>query len=501
MSMAGVMIGIDPHKGSHTAFVIDGRERQLGQVRVRASARQAEVLLQWAARWPARAWAIEGARGLGLLLAQQLIAADQRVVDVPPKLAARVRLLNTGQINKNDENHARSVAITALRAHDLPVLSGQDQTMVMRVCSRRYHDLGRLRTQVICRLHTVLCELVPGGVRKQLRTSQASEVVAGLVADSPVTQAKLELARDLVADLVRIDAQRREARRRHRAGGRRLGDLDHTHRRCRPIVAGIALGYVRDIRRFTSRDHFASYNGTAPIEVSSGNRVIFRLSRRGNRQLNHAIHMAAISQISRRSQGRAYYEKKLAEGMSRKAALRALKRKISDALYARMLDDARRREDPGGHSGNDTASSAAGSHPETPALRKATPGPPPTLKPPPASERCSDPSLLLPGAEPAGAQPGSRWSPARAREAGAGRTDLDAGEHLPTITGAGADHSPPLDNKEGSIWRSHATLDRRRRDYAGSSLIAVPRGPWAGRTTLRKFARAAAIGVRMCHRQ
>lgn len=177
-----------------TAFVIDGRERKLGQLRVRASARQAEVLLQWAARWPARSWAIEGARGLGLLLAEQLIAADQRVLDVPPKLAARVRLLNTGQINKNDDNDARVVAVAALRGHDLAVLSAEDQTMVMRVWSRRYHDLGRLRTQVICRLHTVLCELVPGGVRKQLRTSHRSEVGAGLVADSAVRQAKLELA-------------------------------------------------------------------------------------------------------------------------------------------------------------------------------------------------------------------------------------------------------------------------------------------------------------------
>jgi transposase len=398
--VAGVMIGIDPHKGSHTAFAIDGREKQLGKVRVSASARQAEVLLQWAARWPTRSWAIEGARGLGHLLAQQLIAADQRVLDVPPKLAARVRLLNSGQINKNDDNDARSVAIAALRGHDLPVLSAEDQTMVMRVWSRRYHDLGRLRTQVICRLHTLLCELVPGGVRKELRTSQASEVVAGLVADSPVTQAKLELARDLVADLQRIDAQRREARRRTAravaASGTSITDIHGVG----PIVAGIVLGYVRDIRRFSRGDHFASYNGTAPIEVSSGDRKIYRLSRRGNRQLNHAIHMAAVSQIRYRStEGRAYYEKKIAEGMTGKSALRALKRKISDALYVRMIDDARRLtgEDPGGQSGNDAASSAAGSHPETPALRtshsRATPyprtatGEQAMLRPQPAPDR------------------------------------------------------------------------------------------------------------------
>ena len=100
--MAGVMIGIDPHKGSHTAFAIDAREKRLGQLRVRASSKQVEVLLGWAAGWPRRIWAIEGARGLGQLLSQQLIATGERVLDVPPKLAARVRLLDSGQINKND---------------------------------------------------------------------------------------------------------------------------------------------------------------------------------------------------------------------------------------------------------------------------------------------------------------------------------------------------------------------------------------------------------------
>ena len=118
--MAGVMIGIDPHKGSHTAVALDAREKRLGQLRVRASRRQVEGLLEWAGHWPRRTWAIEGARGLGQLLSQQLIAAGERVVDVPPKLAARVRLLNTGQINKNDDNDARSVAVAALRAHELP---------------------------------------------------------------------------------------------------------------------------------------------------------------------------------------------------------------------------------------------------------------------------------------------------------------------------------------------------------------------------------------------
>jgi transposase len=222
----------------------------------------------------------------------------------------------------------------------------------------------------VCRLHTVLCELVPGGVRRQLRTSQAAAVVDGIVADSPVAQAKLELARDLVADLQRIDAQRREVKRRvARAVAAAPTSITDVYG-VGPIVAACVLGYVRDIRRFPSRDRFASYNGTAPIEVSSGDRKIYRLSRRGNRQLNHAIHAVAVSQISHPgSDGHAYYHRKRAAGMTGKCALRALKRKISDTLYERMLHDVRRREDPGGHSGNDAVSSVAGSHPDRPALR------------------------------------------------------------------------------------------------------------------------------------
>ena len=114
-------------------------------------------------------------------------------------------------------------------------------------------------------------------------------------------------------------------------------------------MAATVLGFVAIDHRFASRDHFAAYSGTAPIEVSSGNRrcTVSRVA--GNRQLNHAIHMAAVTQI--RNPGTAgyiYYHRKRAEGMGRKAALRALKRKISDAIYNRLVADSRsRREGPG----------------------------------------------------------------------------------------------------------------------------------------------------------
>ena len=109
------------------------------------------------------------------------------------------------------------------------------------------------------------------------------------------------------------------------------------------------IGDVGDVARFASRDHFASYNGTAPIEVSSGNRKIHRLSLRGNRRLNHAIHMTAITQIRQaHSDGRAYYDRKIAEGKTHKEALRSLKRRISDAIYARLQADARQAAARGG---------------------------------------------------------------------------------------------------------------------------------------------------------
>ena len=156
--MAVVMIGVDPHKASHTAVAINAAEQSLGQLRVRASAVQAERLVAWAAPWPERTWAIEGATGLGYLLAQQLVAAGEHVLDIQPKLGARVRLLATGATNKNDPNDARSVAIAALRSPARRLVRAEDHAAVLRVWSKRHHDLGRARNQVACRLHAVLCE-------------------------------------------------------------------------------------------------------------------------------------------------------------------------------------------------------------------------------------------------------------------------------------------------------------------------------------------------------
>src|SRR6516162_11735143 len=143
--MVDVMIGIDPHKGSHTAVAIGAGEEPVGEVRVRACPSQAEQLVAWAAGWPERAWAVEGAAGLGHLLAQQLVAAGERVVDVPPKLAARVRLLEAGDTNKNDPNDALSVAVAALRSATARPVLAEDHAVVLNVWAKRHRDLSRAR--------------------------------------------------------------------------------------------------------------------------------------------------------------------------------------------------------------------------------------------------------------------------------------------------------------------------------------------------------------------
>jgi transposase len=392
--MAAVMIGVDPHKGSHTAVVIDQAEMALGEVRVRASAAQVQQLLAWAAAWPERTWAAGGAGGLGHLLAQQLVAAGERVLDVQPELAARVRLLAAGDVNKNDPNDARSVAVAALRSVICPQVRADDHAAVLKVRAKRHRDLSRSRNQVTCRLHAVLCELVPGGVSKRIYAAAAARLLDQIQPAGAVQAARRELAGEFLADLRRLDAQRRDTRHKLATAVRASGTTVTEVFGVGPAVAAAVIGDVRDISRFPGPDCFAAYNGTAPVEVSSGGRVIYRLSLRGNRRLNHAIHMAAVTQIRyQHSKGRTYYDKKIAAGKTPKEALRALKRQVSDAIYQHLKADARRAAaaGPGGHPGNGSVASVAGSHPADRLFGQATPGPEPTLRPRPGPSKATRP--------------------------------------------------------------------------------------------------------------
>jgi transposase len=262
------------------------------------------------------------------------------------------------------------VAVAALRSKTPRPVIAEDHAVVLKVWAKRHRDPSRARNQAACRLHAVLCDLVPGGIPEEITTARAEGILGQIRPWSTAAGARCELAIEFLADIRRLDAQRGDAKKKLAAAVKASGtSLTRKVFGAGPVIAATVIGDVRQVARFPSRDHFAAYNGTAPAEVSSGNRKICRLSLRGNRRLNHALHMAAITQIRHKhSDDRGCYERKIAEGKTHKEALRCLKRRISDAIYAVLVADARQAaaapEGPGGQPGNLSVSGAAGSHPE-----------------------------------------------------------------------------------------------------------------------------------------
>jgi transposase len=341
-----VMIGIDPHKRTHTAVAVNEHEDVISEQLVHASTRQARELVGWARRFDShRIWAIESAGGLGYLLAQQLLAAGELVVDIPATLAARARVLDTGRSAKNDPNDARSVAVAALRARELVPVRREDHATVLRLLSTRHRQLGHAHNKMACRAHALIADLVAGGIGKELVVGQALRALETVQPASAAEAQRLDLALELLDDVDRLNDQRRESKRRIAAAVAASGTTVTEIFGVGDVVAATLIGRSGDIARFATADRFAAYNGTAPIEHSSGNptRPVHRLSRRGDRVMNHALHVAAITQIRfAHSPGRGFYDRKLNEGKTPKAAIRALKRRLSDTVYRHLTADARR---------------------------------------------------------------------------------------------------------------------------------------------------------------
>jgi transposase len=338
------MIGVDPHKLSHTAVAIAGGEDELASKKVRATRNQVAQLLAWAEPFPTRTWAIESAYGLGFLLAQQLVAAGETVMDVPATLVSRTRVLGSGRSDKTDPNDALSVAVTAMRSSSLRQVQTVDHRDLLRLLFRRNMDIGNQRSRTVSRLHAILLELRPGGIAKEIKASDVHRFLATVSPASPVEQVRFDLAVELLDEIERLDDQLKESHRRIRDAVRASNTTVTDIYGVGPVLAAAIIGYSGDIDRFANRDHYAAYNGTAPREVSSGGRRLHRLSRRGNRRLNHALHLVAMSQISHRgTDGRAYFERRVAEGKTKREAIRSLKRHISNAVYQQLLVDAHQR--------------------------------------------------------------------------------------------------------------------------------------------------------------
>ena len=372
---------MDPHKRSVTIEVMDVEEKVLGGGRFGTDVAGYRALLGYVKRWPERVWAIEGCSGIGRHVALRLLADGQEVLDVPPKLSARARIFSTGQGRKTDATDAHSVALVGTRMAGLRPVVDDQQLAVLRVLVDRRRSLGEDHTRMISQLHQLLLELIPGGAKKDLSAAQAKALLAKVRPRDAAGKARRRVAAELIGDLERIyqrsKAADKELKELVAATGTSLMDLHGIG----PSGAARLLVEVGDITRFPDRDHFASWNGTAPIDASSGDQIRHRLSRAGNRQINRTLHIMATVQLRNPTEGRAYYDRRKAEGKTSMEAMRALKRRLSNIVYRTMVDDAisatvgRTGTGPGGQTGHDSDSSATGSHPSAGSSDKPLPGP------------------------------------------------------------------------------------------------------------------------------
>jgi transposase len=379
-----MVIGVDPHKRQHTAAALERlTQRQCDSLAIEANLAGYRRLLAWAKQWPERTWAVENARGLGRHLAQWLLARGETVVDVPATATRRVRELSRGGRRKNDVIDAAAAASVAALHGNATTVDAEDVTAVLALLDERRTNLAQQRVRLVNQLHALLRDLVPGGAPTQLTADQAATLLRGVRAVGAAEQTRKQLARDLIADVRAIDARIADNTARMAevvaATGSRLTAVDGIG----PVLAARVLGRTGRPSRFASGSQFATYTGTAPVEVTSAERARHRLSRGGDRQLNAALHIAAVTQVRMRaSAGRAYYDRKIAEGKTRKEALRCLKRRLAEHLWRIMIrDECHRGRDheettgPGGHSGATLQSSATGPTPVASSSDKSLPGP------------------------------------------------------------------------------------------------------------------------------
>jgi transposase len=419
--MERVIIGVDPHKRSVSIEVRDGRELLLATGRFATDSREYRAMLGYARRqWPDRVWAIEGANGVGRPIAQRLLADGERVLDVPAKLAARARVFDTGQGRKTDAFDAHAIVMVALRDKGLRELTVEAKLRMLRLLCDRRDELSQARAQALNRMHRHFLELIPGGAAVKKSTDQYHELLATVRPRDPVRRLCRRMAAEELTELRRLDGQLKAMKTELKAAVEQLGSHLMDINGIGPAGAARILADVADVARFPDRAHFASWTGTAPIDASSAEQIRHRLSRAGNRRLNHVLHIATIVQLRRDTDGRAYFERKRSEGKTSMEAMRCVKRRLSDVVYRQLVADAERATKPasaennpdgagpGGHPGTTTNSSVAGLTPDTGTSDQPQPEPAPaTLAAPPRTRQTPAPGTAAPHG---GAQAASTWS-------------------------------------------------------------------------------------------
>jgi transposase len=334
-----VVIAIDPHKASWTAVAVDTRLQPVASIRVPVNRDGYRQLRRFARRWPDASWAIEGAAGLGAPLTTRLAADGVQAVNVPAKLARRVRLLSTGHGRKTDVADALSVGIAALTATRLNTAVIDEAVAALRAVTEHRDDLVRTRTQTVNRLHVLLGQLIPSGLPRKLTAETAAAALRTIRPRTLLARTVRRLAVELLAELRRLDRRITEATATLSAAVAASGTTLTELHGIGDVMAAKILARTGPVSRFRSESAFASFCGVAPIEVSSGDVQRHRLSRAGDRQLNYALHVMAMTQTQRPTPGREYYQRKRAAGKTHKEAMRCLKRRLADVVFRTIVKD------------------------------------------------------------------------------------------------------------------------------------------------------------------
>jgi transposase len=337
-----VVIGIDPHKRSHTAVAVDEASRKLGQLTVNADDEGFLRLWAWAGRFGTqRRWAVEDGRGVAGRLVRTLIGQGASVVWVPPKLMAQCRA-SARTRGKSDSIDALAIARAAVREPDLPAVQLDETAAELRLLSDRREHLVAGRTELINQLRWSLHDLNPAldaGATGLTGPRQLKKLATAL-AELPATTRR-DLALDQVADITRLGEQIRHLERRLHVLVTPIAPTLLALVGISTVTAAKILGEVAGITRFRTAAAFAMHNGTAPIPVWSSNNPQYRLNRSGNRQLNAALHRIAITQLAHHQPARDYRDNWRTQHphATPKSAIRALKRQLSNIVYRALTTD------------------------------------------------------------------------------------------------------------------------------------------------------------------
>ncbi|ODT12216.1 MAG: IS110 family transposase [Microbacterium sp. SCN 70-18] len=371
-----MILGVDPHKSTHTATAVDpSTNRAVASIRIAATLADYRQLMKWARQFENRRWAIENAEGLGRHLSAWLLARGEQVVDVPSTATARIRQLSRGGGRKTDQIDAAAAASVAALQGDERPLHPEGVPDALALLDESRTNLTQSRVRLVNQLHALLRDLIAGGAPTDLTAATAAALLRGVRPIGAAEKVRKQIASGLVGQIRAVDAllkaNQQQIKELVSASGSTLTDTVGIA----AITAGRLIGRTGMASRFPTAAAFANYAGTAPIEVASAERSRHRLSRGGDRQLNAALHTVAITQIrTAGSRGHAYYAAKLAEGKTPRDARRCLKRRLADHVWRTMLAD-EQRAGLTGHSGATTEPCATSSTPTTGSLGKSQPDP------------------------------------------------------------------------------------------------------------------------------